>query len=90
MFAANVVKYVFRRASTSMGYVIKPLPDAFHGIGAGCNVKQALIGFCVLHNRRCLPLYRKYYGALALFELFHKVARPAAEGGQRLNVLGNV
>jgi hypothetical protein len=90
MFAANVIKYVFRRASTSVGYIIDPLPNAFHCVGAGCNIKQVLIGFCILHNCLGLPLYRQHHGALALLKLFYKVARPAAEGGQGLNVLGDV
>ena len=65
MFAANVVKNVFRQASRSVGYIIEPLSDVFHHVGTGCNIKQALIGFRVLHNRRGLPLYRKHHGTLA-------------------------
>ena len=47
----------FAPASTSVGYVIEALPDAFHCVGAGCNIKQVLIGFCILHNCR-LPRYK--------------------------------
>ena len=54
MFAANLVKYVSRRASASVGYVIKSLADAFLCIGAGRNVEQALIGFGILHDSCCL------------------------------------
>ena len=84
MFAANLVKYISRRASASVGYIIEPLTDAFLCIGAGGNVEQALIGFGVLHDSRRLPLYRKHHRALALFKLFHEVAGPAAEGRQRI------
>jgi hypothetical protein len=90
MFAANLVKYLSRRASASVGYVIKPLADAFLCIGAGGDVKQALIGFGILHDGGRLPLYRKHHGALALLKLFHEVAGPAAEGRQRLDILSDV
>ena len=40
----------------SVGYAIKPLPDAFHCIRPGCNV---------LHNRRCLPFDRNHHGTAA-------------------------
>src|SRR5208337_1036896 len=53
-------------------------------------VEQALIGCGVLHHSRCLPIHRKYHGALALLELLHEVAGLAAESGQRLDVLGDV
>jgi len=39
MFAANLVKYLSRRASASVGYVIKPLTDAFLCISAGGDVE---------------------------------------------------
>src|ERR1700722_13659524 len=56
----------------------------------GGDVEQALIGSCVLNDARPPALNRQDYGSLALFELFHKVAGPAAEGGQRLDILRNV
>jgi hypothetical protein len=90
MFATNLVKYLSRRASASVGNVIKPLADAFLCVGTGRNVKQALIGLGVLHDSRCLPLHREHHRALALLKLFHEVAGSAAEGRQRLNVLGDV
>jgi hypothetical protein len=74
MFAADVVEYLSRRASASVGYVIKALADAFRCVGTGRNVEQALISLGVLHDSRCLTLHREYYGALALLELLHEVA----------------
>jgi hypothetical protein len=44
MFAADVVEYLSRWASASVGYVIKALTDTLHGVGTGRNVEQALIG----------------------------------------------
>lgn len=64
MFAANLVKYVSRRASAPMGHVIKPLTDAFRGIGLCGNIEQSLIGFGVLYDGRCLPPHREHHGAL--------------------------
>jgi hypothetical protein len=74
----------------SVGYVITALTDAFHGVGIGRNVEQALIGVGILHDSRCFALHRKHHGALALLELFHEVAGTSAEGCQRLDVLGDV
>ena len=48
MFAANLVKDVSRPASASARYVIEPLANAFHCIGTGGNIEQALIGLCIL------------------------------------------
>jgi hypothetical protein len=74
MLAANLVEDLPRRASASMGYVIKPLADALVCVGTGRNVEQALIGLGVLHDGGRLPLHRKHHGTLALLELFHEVA----------------
>jgi hypothetical protein len=90
MFAANLVKDISRRASASVGYIIETLTDAFLCIGAGGNVEQALIGFGVLHDSRCLSLHSEHHGALALLELLHEVAGPATEGCQRLNILPDI
>jgi hypothetical protein len=65
MFAANLVKYLSRRASASVGYVIPALPDPFLGIGPRGKIEQSLIGFGILHDGCCLPLHREHYGALA-------------------------
>src|ERR1700687_5331314 len=90
MSAANLVEYLSCWASTSVGYIIKPLADAFLCVGTGRNVEQVLIGLGVLHDSRCFTLHRKHHWALALLELFHKVAGTSAEGRQRLDVLGDV
>src|ERR1039457_6927900 len=71
-------------------HILQTLTDAFLLIRHGGKVEQALIGFGVLDNSRCLPIHRKHHGALALLELFHEVAGLAAERGQRLDVLGDV
>ena len=65
MFAANLVKYLSRRASASVGHVIKPLMDAFLGISLGGNIEQSLIGLGVLYDGRGLPPHREHHGALA-------------------------
>src|ERR1019366_2427564 len=90
MLAAKLLKYLSCRARAPVGYVIQALADSSFFIGAGGKVEEALIGCCVLHNRRCLPVHRKHHGALAPLELFHEVAGLAAESGQRLDVFGDV
>ena len=39
MFAANLLKDISRRAGASMGYAIKPLTDAFLGVGLSGNIE---------------------------------------------------
>src|SRR6478735_199739 len=70
--------------------VFKALTNSFLCIGACRNIEQTLIGFSVLNHGRSLSLYRKHHGTLTFFQLFHKVTRPATEGGQRLDVFGDV
>src|ERR1700730_5639076 len=90
MFATDVVKYLFGGPSASVGHIIKSLADSLFRIRAGGDVQQALVGFGVLHDSCCLPLYSEHHGALALFQLLHEVAGTAAEGRQRLDVLSYV
>jgi hypothetical protein len=65
-------------ASVLLG-LFEALADALVSVGAGGDVEQALIGFCILNDSRRLALDRQDHGPLAPFELFHKVTRPAAE-----------
>src|ERR1039457_8918 len=74
----------------SLSGILQALADALAGVGASRDVEQALIGFGVLHDYRSLAFHGENYRALALSELFHKIARPATERGQLLNILGNV
>src|SRR5689334_6326696 len=61
--------------------LLQPLPDAFAGISARRNVKQALIGFGILHDGGSLALDGEHDGAFAFLELFYEIARPAPKGG---------
>ena len=72
MFAVNLVKYLPRRVSASVGYVIKPLTDAFLCIGAGGNVEQALIGFGVLHEAAAFPFTVSTTGRVLFLSCFMK------------------
>src|SRR5208337_2662578 len=71
-------------------HILQTLTDRFFFISPGGNVKQPLIGLGILHYSRGLPVYREHHGTLALLELLHKVAGLAPEGGQRLDILGDV
>jgi len=90
MFAANLANYFSRRASGSVGYVIQSLTDAFPGVGLGSDIEQSLIGFGVLDDGRGLPPHGEHHGAPAFPKLLQEIAGGAAEGRQRLDVLGNV
>src|SRR5580658_5504921 len=90
MFATYVVKYFFGGSSASVSHVVESLADSFLRICAGGNIEQALVGFSVLHDGRGLPLHGEHHGALAFLQLLHEVAGSAAEGRERLDVLGDV
>src|SRR5580658_3912763 len=66
------------------------LADALAGIGAGGEVEEALIGLGIHDDSGSLAFHREYNGAFALLELLHKVAGPAAESSQRLDILRNI
>jgi hypothetical protein len=66
------------------------LADALHGVGTGRYIKQSLVGLSVLYDGGGLPLDRQYYGTLAFMQLLHEVAGAASEGGERLDVFGDV
>src|ERR1700674_2315274 len=70
--------------------LLQALANSFENVCVGGDVEQALVGLRVLHNCRRFTLNRQDDGALALLELFHKVAGAAAEGGQRMDVVGDV
>src|SRR5580698_7222238 len=65
------------------------LADARGGVGAGGDVEESLIRLGVLNHGGRLAFHREHNGAFALLELLHKVAGPAAESGQRLDILRN-
>src|ERR1035437_3677021 len=90
MLGLELVEKLPRRADLSFFRVLQSLADTFLCVGTGGNVEQSLIGVGVLHDGCGLPLHRKHHGTLASFQLFHEVAGPAAERGQRLDVLRDV
>ena len=83
-------KELFDVAAFPLLGLLQALADSLENVRAGGDVEQALVSLGVLHNGRRFTLNRQDDGALALLELFHKVAGAAAEGGQRMDVLGDV
>src|ERR1035438_8562602 len=83
-------KEVLGVAPLSSFGLLQALPDAFSSIGAGSDIEQALIGTRVLHDGFSVAFDGEHDGPLALLELFQKIARAAAESGQRLNVFRDI
>jgi hypothetical protein len=73
MSAANLVKYLSCRASTSVCDVVQTLTDTFLSIGTGGNVEEALIGFGVLHNGSGFSVHCQHHRTFCLFELFYEI-----------------
>jgi hypothetical protein len=54
-------------ASFALLGLFEALADALVSVGASGDVEQALIGFCILNDGRCLALDRQDHGPFALF-----------------------
>src|SRR5690349_18044409 len=78
------------RSPFSSAGLFQPLPDPFFGVRAGRDVQKALLGFGILYNSGCLSLHCQDKRALALPQMLHEIARAAAEGGQRMDIFGDV
>ena len=74
-------------ALTQLG---QPLTDAFTGIGCGGEVEQALVSCGVLQHSLGLAVDGEDDGALRLLELADELDGVVAEGGEGLDVLGDV
>ena len=70
MLGFEIVEKLSRRPDLSFFRVRQPLTDAFLHIGMGGNIEQALVGFGILHDSRCLSLHRKHHGALCFLSCF--------------------
>src|SRR5579872_3901498 len=81
---------LFHVTALALLCLFKALADAFASVGLGCDVEQALIGPSVLDDGFGLAFDGEHHGSLALLELLHEVAGTAAEGGERLDVLGDI
>src|SRR5690348_10708248 len=79
MYRAELVEKLSCRPEFSFFRVLKALTDSFLCVSVGGNIEQLLISFSVLNDGSGLPIHRKHHGALAFFQLFHRVTRPAME-----------
>lgn len=70
--------------------VFQALADAFGGVGLGSDVEQVLVRLCVLNHDNGFSLNGEHHRTLTFLELLHEIAGTAAEGGEGLNVSGNV
>jgi len=70
--------------------ILQSLANSFAEIGESGDVEQPLISFGILDHGPRLALDGEYHRALGLLELLHKVAGAAAEGGERLDVFGDI
>jgi hypothetical protein len=66
------------------------LANAFASVGKGGDVEESLIRLGILHNSGGLASDREHNRPFGFLKVFQKVARPAAEGGQRLDILCDI
>ena len=82
----KIVKEFSSRPDFPLFCVLDSLANTFSCIGAGCDIEESLVRFCVLYNGSRFALDRQDDWAFSSFELFYEVAGATAEGCQRLNV----
>ena len=68
MFPADRIKCIARGTRTSLHHIIQALANTFFRISAGSDVKQPLIGCCVLDDCGCFSFNGQHYRGLALLE----------------------
>jgi hypothetical protein len=78
------------RPDSALTQVLQSLTNAFPCVGPRCDVQQALVGFRVLNNRRSFPVHGQNDRTLALLDLLEELGGAAAEGGQRLDIFGEI
>jgi len=90
VFFAELIEDLLRWAGAAGGNVFESLADAFAGIGLGGEVEQALIFGGILEDGFGLAVDGEDDGALGLLELLDELDGVVAEGGEWLDVLGDV
>jgi hypothetical protein len=90
MAAAKLGKDFLGWTRAAVGDVVAALTDCFFYAGAGGDVEQALVGSDVLDDGLGFASNGKDDGALALFELLYEITGPAEEGGEALDVFGDI
>jgi hypothetical protein len=86
MSAAELFQGFPRRAHPTLLYILKALTDSLQCVGLGRNIKQALIGFGILHHRFCFSIDGEDQGLLGLLKMLDKFRWIAAKSSHGLNI----
>jgi hypothetical protein len=81
---------LLRRPGSSLAGVFQSLTDAFSRVSLRGDIKQALVSLRILNDSRSFAVNGQHNRTFALFDLLEEFARSAAEGGERLNVGGDI
>src|SRR5580692_9713 len=87
---AHLIENLAGGPSSAVSHVVQALPDCLVNIGAGGDIEQSLISFCVLHYSLGFAVDGQYYRPLVLLELLEELGRLAPKVCQRLNVFRDV
>lgn len=90
IFLSHVVEDFFERAGAAFPHVFETLTDAFVDVGCGGEVEEALVSGGVLDDGFGFAVDGEDDGALGGFELLHELDGVIAEGGEGLDVFGDV
>jgi hypothetical protein len=90
MFLAKFIEKFAGGTSASCCDIFETLADAFVDVGCGGEVEEALVGGGVLDNGFGFAVDSEDDGAAGLFEALHHFDGVVAEGGEGLDVFGDV
>lgn len=90
MLAAHLLDEFGGGSAFAAAKLFETLADAFAGVGFGGDVEQALVRGGVLDDGFGLAVDREDDGAPGLLEALHELDGVVAEGGEGLDVFGDV
>src|SRR5882724_6368511 len=90
IFLAHLLEDLVHRASPACVQVFETLTDAFLRASLGGEVEEALVGGGVLDDSFGFAVDGEDDGAAGLFEALHHFDGVVAEGGEGLDVFGDV
>ena len=90
MLVAHLLEEFCGRAAFAAAKLLEALTDTFSRVGMGGDVEQSLILCGTLKNGFGLAIDGKDDGAAGLLEPLHELDGVVAEGGEGLDVFGDV
>src|SRR5438270_3220191 len=90
ILATHLLEYLVCWTCTAFAHIFEALANAFILVGGGGEVEEALVLGCTLDDGFGFAVYGEDDWAAGLFEALHELDGVVAEGGEGLDVFGDV